>query len=117
MEPQLGRRRGFACPLQTSHQHHRGRLIGLRERGIAAPHHVDQLLMHHLNELLVGRYTTNNLSTNCFLADFGHKILDHRQTHVRIEKRPPDLLKRPLHIRFGDCVLASQPFDGIFKTG
>ena len=117
MEPQLGRCRRFTCPLQTSHQHHRGRLIGLRERGIAAAHHVDQLLMHNLNELLVGRYTTNNLCTDRFLTDFGDKILDHRQTHVRIEKRPPDLLERPLHIRFRDCVLASQPFDGIFKTG
>ena len=117
MQTQLGRGRGFTGPLQTGHQHNRGSFRGSGKRCVIATHHVHELIVDHLDELLVGAYPPDHLSADGFAAHLRHKILNDRKTDIGFEQRTTDLLKSPIDIGFADLVLASQPFDSIFKAG
>ena len=115
MQSEFGGGRGLTCTLQTGHQHHRGGLRGLGERCVIATHHLHELLVDHLNELLVRADAPHNLSANGLLPDVGDEILHHRKADIGLKKGTTHVLQRPLHIGFADLVLAFQPLDRIFK--
>ena len=117
MEAQLGRGRGFTRPLQTGHQNNRGSLRGAGQWCVIATHHIHKLIVDYLDELLVGADPPHHLSADGFAAHLRHKILNHRKADIGFEQRTTNLLKSPIDIGFADLVLASQPFDSIFKAG
>ena len=117
MQAKLGRCRGFTGPLKAGHQNHRGGLGGLGEGGVVSTHHIHQLIVNHLDELLVGAHPTHHLSADGLVSDLGNKILNHRKADIGFEQRATNLLQSPINIGFADLVLASQPFDCIFKAG
>ena len=117
MQAQLGRGRGFTGPLKAGHQNNRGSLRGMGEWCVVATHHVHQLIVDHLDKLLVGAHPTHHLSADGLTAHLRHKILDHRKADIGFEQRTTNLLESPIDVGFADLVLASQPFDSIFKAG
>ena len=117
MQSEFGGGRGLTCTLQTGHQHHCRGLRGLGERGVIATHHLHELLVDHLNELLVRADAPHNLSANGLLPDVGDEILHHRKADIGLKKGTTHILQRPLNVGFADLVLASQPLDRIFKAG
>ena len=117
VEAQLGRGRGFTRPLQTGHQNNRGSLRGAGQWCVIATHHIHKLIVDYLDELLVGADPPHHLSADGFAAHLRHKILNHRKADIGFEQRTTNLLKSPIDIGFADLVLASQPFDSIFKAG
>ena len=117
METKLGGRSGLTSTLQTGHQHDRGSLIGVGERRVVTAHHLNQLIVHHLDELLVGTDPTHDLSTDGLVPDLSNKVLDDRKAHVCFQQGATHILERPFDIGVADLVLASQPLDRIFKAG
>ncbi len=117
VEAELGRGRGFAGPLQACHQHHRGAFaVPFGEGGVFAAHGLHQLLMHQLDELLVGADPAHHLGADGFAAHLLDKVLHHRQAHVGLEQGPAHLLQGTVHVGFADAGLAPQAFDGVFKS-
>ena len=117
MEAQLGRGRGLTGTLQASHQHDGGSLGCFGQRSVIATHDLHQLLMDHLDELLIRADPTHHFSADGFFADLSHEVLHHRQAHIRFQQRPADVLQRPIDVGLADGVLAPQPLNRILKTG
>ena len=117
VESELRCCRGLTSSLQTGHQHHRWSLLSLGKGGVVAAHHLHQLVVHHLNELLVWRDPAHHLGAHSLFPHLGDEIFNNRQTHIRLKQSAAHILERALHIGFADLILASQPFDGVFKAG
>ena len=117
MQAQLGCGRGFTRTLQTCHQHHRWRLSRFGQRGVIAPHDLHQLLVHHLDELLIRTDTTHHLGTDGLLAHIGNKVLHHRKAYVGLQQGTTHIFQRAFNVGVADLVLAFQPFDRILKPG
>ena len=117
VQAQLGGGGGLAGALEARHQHHGGFSGASRRRqgGIGPPHRFHQLLMHQLNELLVGTDAPHHFRTDRLAAHLVDEVLDHRQAHIRLEQGAAHLLEGPLHVGLGDRGLAPQPLDRVLK--
>ena len=85
VEAKFGGGRGFAGSLQARHQHHRGAFafpFGLGEGGVFAAHGLHQLLVHQLDEFLVGADAPHHFCPHGLAAHLFDKLLHHRQADV-----------------------------------
>ena len=117
VQTKLGRGGGLTRTLKASHQHDGGSLGRLGQRSVITPHDLHQLLMDHLDELLIRVDPSHHFSADGFVADLSNEVLHHRQAHIRFKQRPTDVLQRPIDVALADRVLAPQPLDRILKTG
>ena len=117
MQAKLCGGRCLTGTLQAGHEHNRRSFGGLGQGSVIASHHLHQLLMHHLDELLVRADPTNHFGADGLLPHIGNKVFDHRQAHIRFKQRSTHVFKGRLDVRLADGVLASQPLDRIFKAG
>ena len=117
VQAQLGCGRGFTRTLQTCHQHHRWRLSRFGQRRVIAPHDLHQLLVHHLDELLIRTDTAHHLGADGLLAHIGNEVLHHWKAHVGLQQGTTHIFQRAFNVGVADLVLAFQPFDRILKPG
>ena len=117
MKAQLRGGGRLAGPLQACHQHDRRCLSRLRQRSVIAAHHLHQLFVHHLDELLIRADAAHHLGADSPLTHLSDEILHHRQAHIRLQQGATHVFQRPFDVGFADLVLAFQPLDRILKTG
>ena len=115
----------LTAPLKTDHQDWRRRIVDLeRARFPFAFQHVDQRVMHDLDDLLTRRDGfRHRLSGRFFLHRF-HEVARHGQRDVRLKQRDAHLAQGGFHVLLGQRTLlgqavknAGQAFGQIFKHG
>ena len=116
MQAQLGGGGGLTGALQAGHQHHGGGHGVLGQGRIATAHDLHQLLMHQLDELLVGAHSPHHLGAHGPAAHLLDKILDNAEADIGLQQGAAHLLQGALHVGFGDGGLPPQALNRIFKT-
>ena len=71
------------------------------DRRIHGTHQIDQLVVHDLDDLLLGTNALDQLRAGRLAVDPGHQILDNVEMNVGLEQRATNLAQTFLHIRFG----------------
>ncbi len=69
-------------------------------------------LDHHLLRLHCGE----DILSHRLGLDLVAEVLGHTEAHVRVQKRPADVLKRLRDIDLGDLTLALQNLEGSLKS-
>ena len=77
--------------------------------------HLDQLVVDDLDHHLTGRDRAQHFAADRPLADPVDEILDHRERHVGLEQRNPDLAHRLDHVRLGERAALAQPIENLAK--
>ena len=80
----------------------------LSPEGVVATHHLHELFVDHLDEL-VRTHTTDHLGTDGFLTHLGNEILHHRKVDIGFEQSSTHVLQGTLNVGFADGVLAFSP--------
>ncbi len=81
---------------------HQDRQAGLLEpdRRVDRPHQLDQLVLHDLDDLLLGTDLLDHLGPDGLLGDPRHDLLDDVVIDVGLQERRADLAQALPHIRF-----------------
>ena len=112
---QLGGGGGFTRALQAGHQHHgRGLRPEVQLPGAAAQD-FDQLVLDHLDEGLPGAEAFVHLLANGPLFDALGKTAHHRQGHVGLQQRHPDVSQGISDVVLGNSRLAADLFECVGK--
>ena len=110
LEPvrQLARSGGLAGPLQSGHQHDRGRLrCELHARRVFAEG-LDQFIAHDLDDLLARRKRGQHFLPHGLGLYAVDQLFDHFEVDVGLEQRQPDFAQRLRNILLAQPGLAAK---------
>ena len=115
VQPQLGGGGGLACPLQACHQHHGWGFGRPGQGGLAAAHHLHQLVVDDLDELLIGGDPSHHLGAEGGLAHLIDELLHHRQADVGLKQRPAHIPQGCVDVALADGRLTAETTDGLLE--
>jgi len=107
-ERDLGRGGGLAGALEAHHQHRDRRLATELEICRGAAQHLDQVVVHQLDDHLARGDAPEHLQADRLVAHLGDELLDHRQGDVGLEQRQPHLLQGLVDIALGQRAAPAQ---------
>ena len=115
VQAELGGGGGFTGALQAGHQHHGGGLLGFGQGLIGPAHHLNELLVDELDELLIGADAPHHISAEGFLAHLSDEAFDHRQADVGVQQGAAHIFEGAVDVALADRGLALEAADGILK--
>ena len=92
-------------------QHRRGPLRPREWHGLSAEH-VDQSVVHDLDDLLRAGDRLEDLLAERALAHRRNELADDLEVHVGLEQRDADIAQRVLEVRFADARATPEALEG-----
>jgi len=113
---QLGRTRGLARTLQTSHEHHGGRLAGVGDLQCLTPEQGDQFGVDDLHHLLCGVECLRHHLANRLLADAPQHVAHDRNVDVGLQQSGANLAEDFVDVGFAQATAVAQFADDGAET-